>query len=184
MLFIDYKDITDLDFRITCPWIDESDKKLQQKHKTIYYTGVQIPANKVYSYSQGVVIGIGRQSGVYFVTVQFDAGNLFRYCHLKSVDVSMNQIVQAGDLIGAAKSWMRFEWATATEKSKFAVWFGSVTYFKQNPERLFNGSVVLKANDWSKVTENEYGYNEGYELTPAMSDEFEVDNRDYDGGED
>lgn len=183
MLFIDYKDITDMDFRITCPWIGESDKKLQKIHKTEFHTGVQIPANNVYSYSQGVVIGIGKQSDAYFVTVQFDAGNLFRYCHMKSVNVSINEIVQAGDLIGSAKRWMRFEWATTAESSKFAVWFGDVTYFKQNPERLFSGEVVLRANDWSKVTENEYGYNDGYALTPAMSDEFEVNNRDYDGGE-
>ena len=182
MLFADYKEITDLTFKVICPWIDGSDRKLYQKYKT-FHTGVDIPAKQVYSYSQGVVIGVGMQDGMYFVTVQFDAENLFRYGHLKSFDVSVNDIVQAGDRIGLAKNHLHFEWATASDQSKFAVWFGDVTYYKQNPERLFNGSVVLKANDWSRVTENEYGYNEGYALTPAMSDEFEVDNRDYDGGD-
>lgn len=182
MLFVDYRKITDLDFKITCPWIDGSDRKLHQRFKTLH-TGVDIPAKNVFAYSQGIVIGIGVQDDVYFVTVQFDSENIFRYCHLKSVDVSINDIVQEGDLIGAAKKHLHFEWATTSESSKFAAWFGDVTYYKQNPERLFSGEVVLKANDWSRVTENEYDYNDGYALTPSMSDEFEVDNRDYNGGE-
>lgn len=182
MLFIDYRNITDLDFKIVCPWIDGSHRNLYQRYRTLH-TGVDITANRVYAYSQGVVVGIGMYDDTYSVTVQFDAENIFRYCHLKSVDVSVNDIIQAGDLIGLAKKHLHFEWARKEATSKFSVWVGEITYYKQDPERLFSGEIVLKANDWSRVTENEYGYNDGYDLTPAMSDEFEVDNRDYDGGD-
>lgn len=181
MLFIDYKNLTDQEFNIICPWITQSDRKLYRKYKTLH-TGVDISGKKAYAYSQGVILMIGIQGDKYSVTVQFDAENIFRYCNLSSVDLAVGDIVQAGDRIGTAKRHLHFEWATTAEKSKFPVYIGDVTYYKQNPERLFNGDVVLKANDWSKVTENEYGYDDGYDLTAAMQDEFEVDNRDYENG--
>ena len=181
MLFIDYKDITDQDYKVLIPWIDGSDRKLVQKYKTLY-TGVQLQAKRVFSYSQGVVVSIGVQADKFFVTIQFDAYTLFRYCDLRSVDVSISDIVQAGDLIGTASGKFRFEYCTSKEQSIFPVRIGKSTYYKQDPEQVFSGKVLLQANDWSAVTVNAYGYDDGYELNIPMQNEFEVDNRDFGDG--
>lgn len=181
MLFIDYKEITDLDFRITIPWIDGSDRKLYRKYGMLH-TGVSIPAKRVYSYSQGVVVSCGVQADKYFITIQYDGYTLFRYCNLKSIGVSVGDIVDAGDRLGTVSGQFRFEYCTSKDESLFPVRIGDITYYKQNPELVFSGNVDLNANDWSAVEVNQYGYNDGYDLDDAMQDEFEIDNRDFGDG--
>ena len=84
MLFIDYKDITDLEYRVQIPWIDGSDRRLYRKYGMLH-TGVSIPAKRVYSYSQGVVVSCGVQADKYFITIQYDGYSLFRYCNLGQI---------------------------------------------------------------------------------------------------
>ena len=104
----------------------------------IVHTGVDLPSENVYSYSDGVVLVVGREDNHYCVTIQYDVFNLLRYNHLESVDVGAGQVVQAGAVIGKADRFVHFEWATHEQhSSKWSVRIGCQTYWKQNPNELF-----------------------------------------------
>lgn len=102
------------------------------------HTGVDLHSENVYSYSDGVVLVVGREDNHYCVTIQYDVFNLLRYNHLESVDVGAGQVVQTGAVIGKADRFVHFEWATNEQNSsKWSVRIGCQTYWKQNPNKLF-----------------------------------------------
>ena len=177
MTFIDYKYITDEPFKVILPWISVSDKKEYYKHDTLH-TGIDILGNRAYSYSTGVVVAIAIQIDRMTVTIQFDAKTLFRYANLRSCDLNLGDIVSAGDRVGTCKGHLHFEYCTTETKSLFPVHIGDMTYFKQNPLPVLLGDVKLAANDYSKVTVNNYGTETIPDLNPAMQSEFDVDNSD------
>lgn len=177
MLFINYKEITDLDFKVTVPWISVKDRAEYYRYGTLH-TGIDIAGTRVYSYSQGVVLSVGIQGEKMVVAIQFDARTLFRYCNLRSVDVSAGDIVEAGERIGLCKDHVHFEYCTTSEKSLFPVRIGEITYFKQDPMPVLLGEKIIKANDWSKVQIGDNGTETAPNLTPAEQDEFEVNNAD------
>ncbi len=101
------------------------------------HTGVDLSSENVYSYSDGVVLVVGKEDNHYCVTIQYDVFNLLRYNHLASVDVGAGQVVQGGSIIGKADGFVHFEWATREQNnSKWAVRIGCQTYWKQNPNDI------------------------------------------------
>lgn len=102
------------------------------------YTGVDITADSVYSYSSGIVLAIGKDStNTYCITVQYDVFNVFRYGHLKSVSIGAGAVIQEGTLLGKADRFVRFEYATKEQNSsKWPVRVGTETYWKQNPSSI------------------------------------------------
>ncbi len=177
MMFIDYKELTDQEFKIIMPWISVSEKAEYYKYDTLH-TGIDIAGTRAYSYCKGVVVAIGIQLDRITVTVQFDASTLFRYGNLRSCDVDLGDVVSAGDRIGTCRDHLHFEYCTSKEQSLFPVRISGSTYFKQNPMPVLLGEVKLKANDYSAVTVADYNDETVPELNPAMQDEFEVDNSD------
>lgn len=154
---MEYKDkvfITSLPFRVLKPWIDNIRSQEYKQYKK-FHTGLDIQADKVYNYAPGAVIQIGYTGVHYVVTVQYSAEISLRYDHLKKVDVEEGQILHPGMLIGLADRYVHFEYiSTNQENSKWPVRIGPITYFKHNPQLVFDGTVVINYEDWKVVTQN------------------------------
>lgn len=101
------------------------------------HTGIDMPADNVYSYTDGVVLAVGNVDNHYCVTVQYDVFNLLRYDNLSSVSVGAGEIVQVGAVIGKADRFVHFEYATKNQNnSKWSVRVGTQLYWKQDPKEL------------------------------------------------
>lgn len=173
-----YQDITHIaDTCILVPWIDNPYDKQYKPYG--YHTGVDLKCTNVYSGVSGVVIQTGiDSSGMYELTIQYDAITSLRYMHLKHVSTHTGAILQAGDHIGVADKYVHFEYiSTQQETSKWPVRVGAVTYFKHNPELLLTQNSILNSNDWSSIHVINTYYKTPYDLNNAMTAEFESDNR-------
>lgn len=102
------------------------------------HTGVDLSADRVYSYTDGVVLAVGQVEGYYCITIQYDVFNLLRYDHLSSALVGAGDVVQVGASLGKADRFVHFEYATKEQgSSKWSVRVGSQVYWKQNPKGMF-----------------------------------------------
>lgn len=175
---ISYQDITHGTTQVLVPWI-ESTADAQYKSYGGYHTGIDLKADEVYSCESGVVTQVGTDSsGMYELTVQYDAAVSLRYMHLKHVSVRAGAILHKGDFVGTADKYVHFEYISVNaEGSKWPVRVGKVTYFKHNPELLFSGQVLLNSNDWSAIQVVTTYYNTPYEIDSGMQSEFEDNNR-------
>lgn len=131
------------DSKVQLPFIDSDKHPLYKKYK--YHTGIDITASHVYSYASGVVISIGSSEDLYAVTVQYDSRISLRYLHLKSVCVSIGDILYPNMKIGTADQYVHFEYVSVSkDNSIWPVRIGTMTYYKHDPELVLNGSVKIK----------------------------------------
>lgn len=146
-------EITQSDADIIVPFIDNKKHPWYQTYGG-FHTGVDITCESVYAYRSGVVTQIGTSfDNRYSVVVQYTAKVSLRYDNLSSVFVTEGKVIRQGQYIGIAKQFVHFEYLTSEKgNSKWPVRVGKLTYFKQNPEQLFDGTVILNANDWSQIT--------------------------------
>lgn len=126
---MDYKAITLSEYSLLHDW---------SVNGKLIYTGADITADSVFSYSSGIVLAVGKDIHTgYCITIQYDVFNVLRYGHLKSVDVGAGDIVQAGCKLGNADRYVHFEYATKVQNdSKWSVRVGTETYWKQNPHSM------------------------------------------------
>ena len=118
------------------PWIGDTSNPLYKQYK--FNTGIDVCGTNVYSYSNGVVLAVGKDKGKYAVTVQYDVFSVLRYTNLKDVSVRAGDMIQVGYKIGAAHNYVHFEYATK-DQSNWPVRVGTETYYKQNPIRMLGG---------------------------------------------
>lgn len=133
---------------ILFPWIVNKQSMWYARYGG-YHSGIDIKANSVYSYSDGVVMQIGTDGKTFEVSIQYDVNNIIRYMNLKNVSVSYGQNIVAGDLIGIAKDFVHFEHCTLDKTNElplnmeWAIRLESVQYYKHDPEPLINGLITL-----------------------------------------
>lgn len=171
---LSYCDITKSASNIIAPYID-SEKHSWYKQYGGYHTGVDIEGLEIYSYQSGVVTQIGKLSDMlYAIVIQYTASTSLRYANMSSVCVKQGDVIRKGQLIGIAKKFVHFEYLTKDKgTSIWPVRVGGLTYFKQNPEGLLDGSIQLNANDWSQIkVANTTSI--PYELRDAQISEFGV----------
>ena len=160
---------------IIVPFIDNKNHEWYPTYGG-YHTGIDISGESIYSYRSGVVTQIGTTSdNLYTIVIQYTANVSLRYANLSSVFVSEGDVIQQGQYIGIAKKFVHFEYLTAEQgTSRWPVRVDKLTYYKQNPEQLFDGTVNLNANDWSKITIADTTPKH-VTLTEPQKSEFDVD---------
>ena len=168
-------EITQSDTDIIVPFIDNKKHTWYQKYGG-FHTGVDITGESIYAYRSGVVTQIGTSfDNLYSVVIQYTAKVSLRYANLSSVLVTEGDVIRQGQYIGIAKQFVHFEYLTSEKgNSKWPVRVGKLTNFKQNPEQLFDGTVVLNANDWSQITIANTAPR-AVTLTESQKLEFDVD---------
>ncbi|MBP5433645.1 hypothetical protein [Ruminococcus sp.] len=127
---MDYTPLTFAPYTVLHEW--DTDGKL-------IYTGADITADSVYSYSSGRVIAVGKDTDLfsYSVTVQYDVFNILRYGNLSEIAVGAGDILQEGTLLGKADRFLHFEYATKEQgSSRWPVRVGDQTYWKHDPSEL------------------------------------------------
>lgn len=145
------------------------------------HTGIDIVTTDVYSICNGVVIHIGKEikTNKYEITVQYNAKICVRYCNLSTVNIRAGSIVMDGDLLGCSEDFVHFEYVTTLANgSKHIVRVGKVTYYKQDPEPILLGKIVLPKNTYSEIVivNSDTMFNDVV-FTDDMLNEFNGDNR-------
>lgn len=107
-------------------------------------TGALIRCSTVYSISEGKVIEVGLDTdSLYVITIQYTPSDLFRYCRLSSVDVSLNDYIVPTDKLGVSTDGqLRFEYCTL-EPDLYPVRISDKTYYKQDPSVILNDDRKL-----------------------------------------
>lgn len=121
------------------PWITDMNNPNFAKLGYVY--GVDIKTSDVCSLCSGCVIALVHESReLHGIVIQYDSGHAFRYMHLKSISVSVGDLVQRSVRIGYADKFVHVEYLTnTTEKNQNPVRIGSVTYYKQDPTPYITG---------------------------------------------
>lgn len=144
--------LTKSDTNILVPYIDSQSHSWYKKYGG-YHTGVDVEGSEIYAYQSGVVIQIGDlDDGLKAVVIQYTANISLRYANMSSLLIKMGDVIKPGELIGIAKKFVHFEYLSKTkENSMWPVRVGTMTYFKHDPELIFDDVVKLNANDWSQI---------------------------------
>lgn len=146
--------VTTTTSRVLYPYIDSEDNKWYSRYGGLH-SGVDIECKSVHSVCQGVVILVGTDfdDGLQTVTVQYDAYQGFRYCHLASVRVKAGDIIQKSQWIADAKDFVHFEYIDVTEGNP--LWLcriGDMEYFKHNPEEFATGEKTVPSENLVATT--------------------------------
>ena len=160
------------------PYIDNENDKWYRIYGG-FHTGVDLECQSVHSACQGIVLDIGQDlDELYEVTVQYDANQCLRYCHLQSILVKENDLIDEGQWIGDAKDFVHFEYVDTNDSE--AIWTfraGVMTYFKHDPELYADGSEHLPNSSLVNIVNvpSDEVFPE-IEFSEAMNEEFS-DNR-------
>ena len=131
--------------------------------------GVEYYTDDVKAAADGTVLYIGKQNGLYVVTVQCNANECLRYCNLKTCDVDLNDSITEGSVIGIANKYVCIEYCTTGNKNRYVVRIYNKTYFKQNPMDILEGKYdVLPYKPRNIIS----GTKKYIQLTPSQQSEF------------
>ena len=117
------------------------------------HSGVDIEVEGVVlSCCAGVVTMVGKDwEKRLCVCVEYDAGTLVRYMHLKSTDLTLGQAIRGGDIIGLPDQYVHIELCkvdtAAVGKYRFPVRVGARTYDKFDPTDIITGATKLLQGD-------------------------------------
>ena len=161
--------LTDSKAKILYPYIDKKSDPWFVTYGGMH-TGIDVEGYEIYAYCSGVVLAIGNDKEYNMVSVQYDKNVILRYGNLKTVSVSVGEIIYTPTLIGYADRYLHFEYAsTKKEDSVWVVRIGAKTYYKHNPELILDGTVYTDGAK-TKVVQ--------YDIDPDMEIMYEyVDNR-------
>lgn len=126
---------------VTKPFIDSRSSPRYSQFHTLC-SGCEIPCDNVYSICRGVVLFVGTDSNP-SVTVQYTAALSITYAHLKSTSLTAGDVVEKGDKIGKADSFVRVESLAAQPSQVWPVRIGASQYYKQDPEYYIDGTLDL-----------------------------------------
>lgn len=110
---VKYSPLTKSKLNILIPYIDDDTSDLYKKYK-IYNTGVYANSDStknIYSVASGVVLFIVKSYDKKFtVTVQFDADVCFIYAGITKTELSENDVVDQGQIIGQYSDKFQFQY--------------------------------------------------------------------------
>lgn len=105
-----------------------------------FHTGIDLSGNDIYSVYSGTVVYTGEDESGKCVVVQTGSSFCITYKHLDTVDVRMGQNINGGGRLGACLKYVHVELLQKTN-SFWPVRIGSDTWYKQNPEPIFERSL-------------------------------------------
>ena len=145
-----YKDcmITKGDARVLLPYISDNRSDMYKLNKG-YHTGIDIEASEVYNMYTGTVIQVGiEEDNSYAVTVEYNGDIALRYMNLLKAYVTPGDYIYLGAFIGSANKFVHFEYVnTRKDDSIWPVRVGEKTYYKHDPEVIFDGRLKLRSNN-------------------------------------
>ena len=106
------------------------------------HTGIDITAYHVFSVYKGRIAFIGNENSGRTIVIQTGSSFCVCYKHLKTVEVSLNDIIDPLYCVGDANEYVHVEVYTHTS-SDFPVRVGSDTWYKQNANLLGDGSLDI-----------------------------------------
>lgn len=132
-MYISYSMLSFEPIEIITPW--------SSKH-----LGVDVRADDVCTMCDGVVISVFKDGdGLFGVTIQFDGEYLFRYMHLKEINVGLNDAIQMRYRIGHASKYVHVELLSKSKGDRhYPVRVGSMTYYKQDPTKYITKELFMK----------------------------------------
>lgn len=167
--------ITRTTSNVLYPYID-SDTDEWFKRYGGFHTGIDVQCKSVHSACQGVVIMIGEdhEDGTLEITIQYDAYQGFRYCHIERSLVQPGDIIQNGQWIADAKDFVHFEYIDVKEENSQGICHvGTMNYYKHNPLVYATGEQVLPNEDLVDVVVIEADAEFAQVVfTPEMDEEF------------
>jgi len=110
-----------------------------------YVTGYDIECDYVknVAYGQIVYIGYNKDEKTYDINVKCNNDEILRYCHLRKVNVHTAEWVETETLLGHARDFVHFEYATLWSTGKeFPVRVNQFCYFKQDPTPILEGKYL------------------------------------------
>ena len=125
---------------------DPEFKKLNQFH-----TGLDIKAENVFTVYRGRIVFIGNEDSGRTVVVQTGSSFCICYKRLKSVTVSLNDIVEKWTLVGVADKYVHVEVYLA-DVSMFPVRIGAADWYKADANLAINGGLQSYADYAYKQT--------------------------------
>lgn len=160
------------------PYIDSDASDWYEKYGG-FHTGIDIQCKSVHSVCQGVVLLVGTDfdSGLYEITIQYDAHRGFRYCNLSSVRVEAGDTIKNGQWIADAEDFVHFEYIDTTSGDpEWVCHIGEQDYYKHDPYPYADGSITLPDDtsldtyivpeyevfpevDWTSDMDSEFGDN-------------------------
>lgn len=111
-----------------------------------YCCGIDIICSKAFSISTGQIVYIGTDGSTYTVNIKVNNNEIIRYCNIVKLGdkIIPSHYVQEGDLVGIPDKYLTFEYVTRWKgTSLFPVHINKLTYYKQNPQDIIDGSYVI-----------------------------------------
>lgn len=137
-----------------------------------YHTSIDILTRSVYSMTSGYILFVGTSADeMKSVNVLCNDSQMIRYCNMKKLSVSAGDTLLPGQYIGECTQHVKIEYCTEYQgSSKWPVRFFTHTFYKQNPEGLFTGTIQIQSDadsHWIADNDTEYNY-----LTEEESKEY------------
>lgn len=110
------------------------------------HLGVDVKTDDVCTMCNGVVVSVLKDGdGLFGVTIQYDGEHLFRYMHLKDINVELNDALQMRYRIGHAHKYVHVELLSRSTGDKhFPVRIGSNTFYKQDPTKYIKNELRME----------------------------------------
>lgn len=147
---------------LNCP-ITHSDVKISKEFKVStdsIHSGVDIEYNgKVHSICEGVVIFKSSpvNSKDNCIVIQYNKYICIRMSNLTQIDVNFGDAIPRNTVIGHCEGFLHFEYLTIYDiyPSIPSVKIGYQTYYRNAPQLIIDGSVLLFDSNVSQREENE-----------------------------
>ena len=146
------------------------------------HTGVDIEhKGSVFNMCEGVVLFIGKSFNMDGITivVQYSTTQCVRYSNLSYCYVRIGQPIKRGIRLGECNGNIHFEYLTTHVSSvPECIRIGSVSYYRHDPQCIIDGSVLLSDSGIDSLTiVTKDDKVPDIEMTQAMNDEFNINNR-------
>ena len=147
---------------LNCP-VTHSDVKISKEFKVsndIIHSGVDIEyTGKIYSICEGVVIfkssPVNNKDN--FIVIQYNKYICIRMSNLTEINVNLGDALPRNTIIGQCESYLHFEYLTTYDiyPSIPSVKVGYQTYYRNDPQLIIDGSVLLSDSNVSQREEND-----------------------------
>lgn len=170
---VKYSPLTKSKLNILIPYIDDNTSDLYKKYK-IYNTGVYANSDStknVYSVASGVVLFIVKSyDNKLAITIQFDADVCFIYSRITKTELSENDVVNQGQLIGQYSDKFHFQYLKrnyiSTNNQNINVgtsYIYNMSYFQLDPIDFVEGKKdldkesIISESEINPLLETDFG---------------------------
>ncbi len=107
----------------------------------------RVSCENVYNIAKGEIVDIEASGERAVINVKCNPSEVLRYGNLVEVNCAKTNNAEIGAHLGKADKYVIFEYCTAWQgQSVYPVRINGMTYYKQNPTDVLNGSYTVRAD--------------------------------------